>query len=68
MATSTIRTRQTGTRKINGTDWPVWSKLECLEYGRRVEWVVTKGICHGVSGETKIYLTRSAALAEFMTA
>ena len=46
--TKTIREVQIGTRRILNTDWPVVDQVKREQLGKRVVWVVTRGICNGV--------------------
>ena len=58
--TATYKT--TGTRKVNGTEWPIESKLE--KTGPR-DWTVTYGICAGIASSSESFRTKKEALANF---
>lgn len=61
-----IATRTHGTRRINGTDWPVYDTLDRIPT-RRARWVVTRNLCNGVADRAEVYRTRREALAALGT-
>jgi hypothetical protein len=62
--TTTIRTIDTGSRTVCGTDWPVRTivQREALP-GRPVRWVVARGVCNGTADGSAYYRTRREAFA-----
>ena len=64
MNTTTIRTIDTGSRTVCGTDWPVRTLVqrEALP-GRPVRWVVARSVCNGIADGANYYRTRREALA-----
>ena len=61
----TIKQHKLTTRTINGTDFPVYDVLERVNYGKRVEWAVTSGLCNGVCWSVQTFSTKEAALNRF---
>ncbi len=62
-----IATRTHGTRRILGTDWPVYDTLDRVTRGSRPRWIVTRNLCNGVPDIAEVYRTRAAALAALGT-
>lgn len=52
-----------GKRMIMGTDWPIESYVDRVEYLGAVSWRLTKLICNGDALGTETYKTKREALA-----
>jgi hypothetical protein len=61
MGTLKIASRQVGEQLVNGTTWPVMDMLERRQYGERVEWVYSEGVCNGTACKATPFKTRRAA-------
>jgi hypothetical protein len=63
---SIIKEKQTGTRTIAGTDWPVTTQLvrDAIP-GRKPTWLVVRDLCNGVPLRSSEYATRRLAEEAF---
>jgi hypothetical protein len=59
--------KTTGTRMINGTEWPIISQLvrEQGSHDKRPTWLVVYGLCNGIPMSAQKYPTLGAARIEF---
>jgi hypothetical protein len=59
--------KTTGTRMINGTEWPIISQLvrEQGPHDKRPTWLVVYGLCNGIPVSSQKHQTLSAARIEF---
>jgi hypothetical protein len=60
-----IAERVVGSRKVVGTEWPIVDSVERRQYGARVEWVVTRGLCNGIPTSASSFRTRREALETY---
>jgi hypothetical protein len=61
----TVAERQTGERRVCGTDFSVLDKVERHEFSGRVTWVVVRGLCNGVPESAVEHKTRTEALDDY---
>ena len=61
MTRTLITETQTGTRRIAGTDWPILDQLHREQTGKRVRWIVTRGLCNGIPTGATEYRTLTEA-------
>jgi len=53
----------TGTRNINGTDWPIEDVLDRVALpGRRTYGIITRGVCNGAGSGVERHSTRRSAI------
>ena len=52
-----------GERNIMGTDWPIESYIDRVEYLGAVSWRLTKLLCNGDALGTETYKTKREALS-----
>lgn len=53
---------RSGTRTINGTEFPVTSQVHRIAGGSRVEWLATYNLCNGVPAGAETFRTRREAM------
>ena len=52
-----------GKQMIMGTDWPIESYVDRVEYLGAVKWRLTKMLCNGDASGTETYKTKREALS-----
>ena len=60
-----LREKQTGTRKLAGTDWPIVDQLHREQMSGKASWVITRGLCNGIPDKAETFKTKKEALAAF---